>query len=111
MTAVVPIEVGVSDPMLIPDIVCGCRSENKFGTFVVFSCRIQNNKMAATRNLYIESDYVGISNELLDLEKLLLERPNLFAVCKNTFSKWWENCTEMTIEMDLEFLRNIDFLW
>jgi hypothetical protein len=21
---------------------------------------------------------------------LLLERPNLFAVCNNTFSKWWE---------------------
>jgi hypothetical protein len=22
----------------------------------------------------------------------LLERPNLFAICNNTFSKWWEGC-------------------
>jgi hypothetical protein len=48
--------------------------------------------MSYQRRVYVSMWPLIVAMELLRKEIFFfwLERPNLFAVCNNTFSKWWE---------------------
>jgi hypothetical protein len=64
------------------------RAPQKQRNFLKICCGTLNTKITTRDNpeVFQYSSFAGISSTGF----FLLERPNLFVICTNTFSKWWE---------------------